>query len=71
MAKNLEDLNEVIGSLESKSIMMGNHQRELTEIKAQIQEKFYHSIPQYLVMFASVIKQRDPSIDAKGGQDLL
>ena len=56
MAKNLEDLNDVIGSLESKSIMMGNHQRELTEIKAQIQEKFYHSIPQYLVMFASVIK---------------
>ena len=67
MAKNLEDLNEVISSLEHRSIMMNNHQRELAEIKSQIREKFYSSIAQYLFMFASVIKQRDPSIEVKGG----
>ena len=33
MAKNLDDLNEVISSLEHRSIMVNNHQRELSEIK--------------------------------------
>ena len=38
--------------------------RDLLETKEQITSKLYKSVPQYLLMFTTPVKERDPSLES-------
>jgi len=67
----MNNLDSIIGNLEKKQSLAKALKLELTTLRKQITEKLYKSVSQYLAIFSSDVRERDPQEEERFDQSII